>query len=113
MMAELVQNAIKFTPDGGRIEVLLLQEGDFCVISVRDTGVGIEKEELGKIFEKFYEVQNTDHHSSSKIGFMGGGLGIGLSLARAIAAAHQGGIKAVSEVGKGSTFKIYLPLNNT
>jgi len=54
-------------------------------------------------------VQNSDHHSSSKTGFMGGGLGLGLSLARAIADAHDGGIKVSSDPGKGSTFQIYLP----
>lgn len=110
MVSELVQNAVKFTPDHGRIELLLQPEGEFCVISVRDTGVGISREDQGKIFEKFYEVQNSDHHSSSKTGFMGGGLGLGLSLARAIAEAHDGGIKVSSEPGKGSTFQIYLPL---
>jgi signal transduction histidine kinase len=110
MVSELIQNAVKFTPDYGRIDLTLHQDGDFCVIAVRDTGVGISQKDLGKIFEKFYEVQNSDHHSSSKIGFMGGGLGLGLSLARAIADAHGGGIKVSSEIGKGATFQIYLPL---
>ena len=109
MVSELIQNAVKFTPDQGRIDLSLHVDGDFCVIAVRDTGVGISQKDLGKIFEKFYEVQNSDHHSSSKTGFMGGGLGLGLSLARAIADAHDGGIKVSSEPGKGSTFQIYLP----
>jgi signal transduction histidine kinase len=88
----------------------LRPEGAYCVIAVRDTGVGISQEDQGKIFEKFYEVQNSDHHSTSKTGFMGGGLGLGLALARAIAEAHDGGIKVSSELNKGSTFQIYLPL---
>jgi signal transduction histidine kinase len=112
MVSELIQNAIKFTPNGGKIDLSLQQEGEFCVITVRDTGVGIEAQELGKIFEKFYEVQNSDHHSSSKTGFMGGGIGLGLSLARAIAEAHEGGIKVRSEPGKGSAFQIYLPFKS-
>lgn len=110
MVSELVQNAIKFTPDGGCIDLSLQQEGEFSVISVRDTGVGIATEDLGRIFEKFYEVQSSDHHSSSKTGFMGGGLGLGLSLARAIAEAHDGGIKAKSAPNQGSTFQVFLPL---
>jgi len=77
---------------------------------VIDTGVGIPPEEHGRIFEKFYEVQNTDLHSSSKIGFMGGGIGLGLALARSIAEAHGGGIRVESSVGKGSEFRVYLPL---
>lgn len=112
MVAELVQNAIKFTPDYGRIDLSLQPEGEFGVITVSDTGVGISPDNLGRIFEKFYEVQNSDHHSTSKIGFMGGGLGLGLSLARAIADAHDGGIKVSSELGRGSKFQIYLPLKS-
>jgi signal transduction histidine kinase len=110
MVSELIQNAIKFTPDGGSIDLSLQQEGEFGVISVRDTGVGIAPEDLGRIFEKFYEVQSSDHHSSSKTGFMGGGLGLGLSLARAIAEAHDGGIKVQSAPNQGSTFQVFVPL---
>jgi signal transduction histidine kinase len=108
LVSELLQNAIKFTPNHGAISLALGEEGDFAVISVRDTGVGIQPEDLGKIFEKFYEVQNSDHHSSSKTGFMGGGLGLGLSLARAIAETHDGGIKVTSKPGEGFTFQVYL-----
>jgi len=111
MISELVQNAVKFTPDHGRIELDLQKDGEFYVITVRDTGVGIKQEKLSKIFEKFYEVQHSNHHSSSKTGFMGGGLGLGLSLARAIAEAHDGGIKVKSEMNKGSSFYIYLPIH--
>ncbi len=110
MLAELIQNAIKYTPDGGRITLKTGKERPYCTISVIDTGVGIPPEEHGRIFEKFYEVQNTDLHSSSKIGFMGGGIGLGLALARSIAEAHGGGIRVESSVGKGSEFRVYLPL---
>lgn len=112
MVGELIQNAIKFTPNGGTIDLSLQREDNYGVISVHDTGVGIEAHELGRIFEKFYEVQNSDHHSSNKTAFMGGGLGLGLSLARAIAEAHGGGIKVRSEPNKGSLFQIYLPIEN-
>jgi signal transduction histidine kinase len=110
MLAELVQNAIKFTPDGGTITIRTGKESPYCTISVIDTGVGIPPEEQGRIFEKFYEVQNSDLHSSSKTGFMGGGIGLGLALARSIAEAHGGGIRVESHVGKGSEFRVYLPL---
>ncbi|RIK78896.1 hypothetical protein DCC62_06710 [candidate division KSB1 bacterium] len=111
MVAELLQNAIKFTPDGGAIEITLTHDHEYWVIAVKDSGVGIATEELGKIFEKFYEVQNSDLHSSSATGFLGGGLGIGLSLARAIAEAHGGGIKVASAPQQGSTFQVLLPMS--
>jgi len=109
MIAELAQNAVKYTPNGGRIDFSIGEEGDFYLINVQDSGVGIAESEMGKIFEKFYEVQNTDYHSTSKVSFMGGGLGLGLSLARAIAEAHGGGVRASSELNKGSLFQILLP----
>ncbi len=109
MIAELTQNALKFTPNGGNIHFSIHEEGEFFFVNVQDSGVGIAESELGKIFEKFYEVQNTDYHSSSKSGFMGGGMGLGLSLARAIAQAHGGGIRVSSELNKGSLFQILLP----
>jgi len=109
MIAELAQNAVKYTPDGGRIDFFMGEEENFYVVNLQDTGVGIAEGELGRIFEKFYEVQNTDYHSTSKRSFMGGGLGLGLSLARAIAEAHGGGIRVSSELNKGSLFQILLP----
>ncbi len=110
VVRELVQNAIKFTPDLGRVQVCAETEGDFCVIHVKDNGIGIDKSEQGKIFEKFYEVQNLEYHSSSKDNFMGGGLGLGLSSIRAIANAYGGAVKVKSEKSKGSEFMVYLPL---
>ena len=79
-------------------------------IRVSDTGVGIPEEDLGHIFEKFYEVQNSDYHSSSKRGFLGGSTGIGLSLIKGIVDAHNGYVKIDSTVGKGTTVSVYLPV---
>lgn len=109
-IAELLQNAIKYTPDGGSIQIKAGEVEDYLTIAVTDTGIGIPKEELGNIFEKFYEVQDSNHHSTSKTGFMGGGMGIGLTLVKGVIEAHGGRVKAESEPGKGSTFTLYLPL---
>jgi len=110
VLNELIQNAIKFTPDGGNVRVSAASEGEFCVVKVIDDGIGIEASEQGKIFEKFYEVQNSNYHSSSKEAFLGGGLGLGLPSVRAIAEAHGGGVKVKSAREKGSEFLVYLPL---
>jgi signal transduction histidine kinase len=111
VVRELVQNAIKFTQDGGRIAVSGGLEGDRIVFSVSDTGIGIPADQQPRIFELFYEVGDSLHHHTSKDDFLGGGMGVGLSIVNDIVQAHQGEVSVASEVGRGSTFKVILPLN--
>jgi len=112
MINELFQNAIKFTRDGGEIVFSTKADEEYCFVSVADNGIGLNESEKSKIFEKFYEVQNPDHHSTSKINFMGGGLGIGLNIAKAISEAHKGRMKVLSELGEGAEFTVILPIEN-
>lgn len=98
----LVSNAFKYTPDNGRISVSCRREGDMLVMSVADTGEGIHEEDLGNIFDRFYQVDKIHPRGS----------GIGLSLAKAFIELHGGTIKVESEFGKGSTFTVTLPVRH-
>ncbi|MCL5074909.1 MAG: cell wall metabolism sensor histidine kinase WalK [Chloroflexi bacterium] len=101
VIVNLVHNAIKFTPPGGKVEVLVRPQSEAVVISVIDTGVGIPGEDLPRIFERFYKA---DKSRSS------GGTGLGLAIAKHIVQAHGGRIWAESVEGQGSTFSFTLPL---
>jgi signal transduction histidine kinase len=111
VVRELVQNAIKFTRDGGRIVLAGAIEDQRVVFTVSDTGIGIPADQQPRIFELFYEVADSLHHHTSKDDFLGGGMGVGLSIVNDIVAAHHGEVTVTSEVGRGSTFKVSLPLN--
>jgi heavy metal sensor kinase len=102
VLLNLVTNALKYTPDGGEVILSLTAEGGYAFLRVSDTGVGIPKEDLPYIFERFYRV---DKARARQIG----GAGLGLSIAKWIVEAHHGRIWAESEVGKGSTFTVQLP----
>jgi len=107
---ELVQNAIKFTPDGGEVTLSGRATPDRRVeLAVRDTGIGIPKEHLDHIFDLFYEAGDTLHHHTSQDDFLGGGMGVGLSIVRDIVVAHGGELQVASEPGKGSTFTVIVP----
>ena len=107
---ELLQNALKFTPDGGAITVSCSIVKDKVIVGFEDTGIGIPHDKQELIFDAFYEVQETVHHKSSSDEFMGGGLGIGLSFVKEIILAHEGKIEVQSEPKKGSKFLVTLPL---
>lgn len=98
----LLDNAIKYTPSAGTIQVRVEQHGDDAVVTVCDTGMGIPQEHLPRIFDRFYRVENSRSRTA-------GGAGLGLSIAQAIVMTHGGRIEVTSTPGKGSTFRIFLP----
>ena len=100
VLGNLLDNAIKYTPEGGKIEIEAQQADERIVILVRDSGIGIGREELDRIWERLYR---GDQSRSQK------GLGLGLSLVKAIVHAHGGQVGVQSAPGKGSTFTISLP----
>jgi signal transduction histidine kinase len=116
--SNLISNAMKYTPDDGYIEISGECLKNKVHIVVSDTGIGIDKEEQERIFDKFYVTGDTRHHSTSRTAYKGGGLGVGLSVARGIVEAHQGKIWVESEgydeeCCPGSQFHILLPLDHT
>ena len=107
---ELVQNALKFTNARGQVTLSVsnVSLNKQVFITVTDTGIGIPNDKLDLIFEPFYEVQDVMHHSTSKTGFMGSGIGVGLSLSKEIVESFGGEIVVESTPGKGSVFTIIL-----
>lgn len=138
LFANILGNAIKFTPDGGTITVntslksmnrhhssivdaIVTEQVDtqnFIEIAIKDTGIGIDKEDQLRIFDKFYEAGNIEEHSSGKVAFKSRGAGLGLSIAKGVVETH-GGMIRVESTGHdptncpGSTFFISLPLDHS
>ncbi|MBD3226157.1 MAG: response regulator [Caldithrix sp.] len=110
-LRELVQNGLKYTEENGYVNIKVQDVAvkDKIFISVEDSGIGIPAEKMDLIFEPFYEVQDVMNHSTSKIDFMGGGLGIGLSLVKEVIESHYGEISVDSTLGEGSKFTVILP----
>jgi len=100
----LVMNAVKYTPRGGRIDVSLSHRLDGVTFSVRDTGVGIGATDLPHIFERFWRADRVRSRASER-----GGFGLGLAISQWIAQAHGGSITATSRLGRGSLFTVHLP----
>jgi len=114
----IISNAMKYTPDGGQIRIAGQSIDNTVHLTVEDSGVGIPKEEQKRIFDRFRVLENRTLHRSSKTGFMGAGLGLGLTVAKGIIEAHGGQIWVESEGYDeerlpGSTFHILLPVANT
>jgi two-component system, sensor histidine kinase len=104
VFANLLNNAAKYTDPGGRIEVEVHHTDHTAFVSVRDNGIGIDREHLASVFDMFTQVSRSDRRTQ-------GGLGIGLTLVRSLVALHGGAVTASSEGrGRGSTFEVRLPL---
>jgi two-component system, OmpR family, sensor histidine kinase SenX3 len=102
MFTNLVDNAVKYTPPGGKVEVTGGFEGSEIVIRVSDTGIGIPERKLPRIFERFYRVDKARSKET-------GGTGLGLSIVKHVAENHGGRVTVESTPGEGSTFTVYLP----
>ena len=98
----ILNNAIKYSPDGGKITVTMKTTDDQMILSISDQGLGIPKQDLPRIFDRFYRVDRARSRAQ-------GGTGLGLAIAKEIIKQHEGFIWAKSEYGKGSTFTIVLP----
>jgi len=105
LMINLVDNAIKYTPDAGRVKARAYNEDEKLILEVEDTGLGIPEKDLPRIFERFYRV---DKARSRKLG----GTGLGLSIIKHIIEEHQGEISVESKLGEGSKFIVELPLKD-
>ena len=103
ILRNLIDNAIKYTPEGGHVSINMLQDGKYIKVSVADNGIGMSLEEKNKIFEEFYRVKNKYTSSIP-------GSGLGLSLVKRLLGMHEGKILVESTSGEGSVFTIILPL---
>ncbi len=103
VFTNLIANAINYSPDGGNVTVAAHLRGDYVEVTVRDTGIGIDAEELSKIFDKFYRVK---HPRTRQVI----GTGLGLSLVKGIIEAHRGSVAVESELNVGTTFRVLLPV---
>lgn len=104
LLTNIVANAVKYTPQGGRVRMVLHETGNEVVISCSDTGIGIAHEDLGTLFEEFDRSSNPVAHAVP-------GTGLGLAIVRRIADRHGGRISVESELGRGSTFTVTLPFS--
>ncbi len=100
-LTALVDNAIKFSPDGGQVEIKLREDGNFVVVEVKDQGIGMEPEMLPRVFDRFYHLETSDENPYN-------GIGLGLAITNQVIKQHNGRISVESEPGRGSTFSIWL-----
>jgi signal transduction histidine kinase len=105
LLFNLVDNACRYTPAGGRVTLSLVEQDGVASLSVRDTGTGISPEDLPRIFERFYRADDARSREA-------GGTGLGLAISQVIAEAHGGRIEVESRVGAGSTFTVVLPASS-
>ena len=98
----LLSNALKFTPEGGSVEVAVRRDGDYCVLEVSDSGFGVDESERGRLFERFFRSAEATEQAIQ-------GTGLGLAISKAIVEAHGGAIMFVERPGPGATFRVELP----
>jgi signal transduction histidine kinase len=103
VLDNLISNAIKFTPSGGRVAVRSSRDGDVAILEVSDTGMGISEEDQEKLFQRFFRADSATDQAIQ-------GTGLGLAIVKAIVEAHDGAISVVSASGKGTTFRVELPI---
>lgn len=103
VISNLIANAINYSLEGGKITVSASVEGDYLRINIKDTGLGISETDLERIFDRFYRVK--DERAKYVVGS-----GLGLAIVKSIVEAHHGMIRVKSELGRGSTFSVYLPI---
>jgi len=101
----LIQNAIKFTPSGGRVALTVNSQGSLLNVSVSDTGIGIREEDIPRVFQRFFHKGNPQSEANQSIG-------LGLSVAESIAKFHVGNIEVKSKSGEGTTFAVTLPIHH-
>ena len=104
VLRNLINNAVRYTPEGGKIRINAKRSNDKIIITIQDTGIGIPKEDLAKIFDEFYRSKNARE-------FVNFGSGLGLSLVKQIVESYQGTIEVQSELNKGTTFILSFPIN--
>jgi signal transduction histidine kinase len=102
VFGNLVSNAVNYSPDGGEVRISAISRGDYLEVEVKDQGIGIEAEELPKIFDKFYRVKSPKTRQVI-------GTGLGLALVKGLIEAHRGSVEVDSEAGAGTTFRVKLP----
>ena len=103
VLDNLLGNAVKFTHEGGEIGIVVRRDGDWAVLEVSDTGIGIPPDQLERVFERFYQVDGSSRRRY-------GGMGLGLSLVKDLVEPYGGSVDVESEVGRGTTFTVRLPL---
>ncbi|MEG3440085.1 HAMP domain-containing sensor histidine kinase [Pannus brasiliensis CCIBt3594] len=105
LFGNLLENAIQYTPSGGRVRLRVFRENQSAVVTVEDTGIGIASEHLSRVFDRFWRADRARAYRE-------GGTGLGLAIVRAIVHQHGGQIHVTSQEGKGSCFRVSLPLAN-
>jgi two-component system, OmpR family, phosphate regulon sensor histidine kinase PhoR len=106
VLDNLISNALKFTPPRGRVAVRMQERGQACVLDVEDTGLGIGPEEIEHLFDRFYRGTHANAGQTK-------GVGLGLAISKAIVEAHGGEIEVESDPGRGSNFRVHLPIEKT